>query len=67
MVALKYNMILVQQEKLKEKKPTLTEALTQTLQAMYKSGCLNLADIVEGNLYFPAHGDLCLLWRCLVI
>ncbi|KAL7243803.1 hypothetical protein ACSBR1_016095 [Camellia fascicularis] len=34
-------------EKLKEKKPTLTEALAQTLQAMYKSGCLNLADIVE--------------------
>ncbi|CAA0825263.1 Protein MOR1 [Striga hermonthica] len=34
-------------EKLKEKKPTMTEALTQTLQAMHKSGCLNLADIVE--------------------
>ncbi|PIN16310.1 Microtubule-associated protein [Handroanthus impetiginosus] len=34
-------------EKLKEKKPTLTEALMQTLQAMHKSGCLNLTDIVE--------------------
>ncbi|XP_074307660.1 protein MOR1-like isoform X2 [Silene latifolia] len=34
-------------EKLKEKKPTLTDALTQTLQAMYKSGCINLIDIVE--------------------
>ncbi|KAK8488641.1 hypothetical protein V6N12_055631 [Hibiscus sabdariffa] len=34
-------------EKLKEKKPALTESLTQTLQAMHKSGCLNLADIVE--------------------
>ncbi|KAK6797544.1 hypothetical protein RDI58_005246 [Solanum bulbocastanum] len=34
-------------EKLKEKKPTLTDALTQTLQAMHKSGCLNLVDIVE--------------------
>ncbi|KAG4145754.1 hypothetical protein ERO13_D05G113700v2 [Gossypium hirsutum] len=34
-------------EKLKEKKPTLTESLTQTLQGMHKSGCLNLADIVE--------------------
>ncbi|KAK9681891.1 hypothetical protein RND81_10G035200 [Saponaria officinalis] len=34
-------------EKLKEKKPTLTDALTQTLQAMYKSGCINLVDIVE--------------------
>ncbi|KNA20108.1 hypothetical protein SOVF_055370 [Spinacia oleracea] len=34
-------------EKLKEKKPTITDALTQTLQAIYKSGCLNLVDIVE--------------------
>ncbi|XP_071930544.1 protein MOR1-like isoform X1 [Coffea arabica] len=34
-------------EKLKEKKPALAESLTQTLQAMHKSGCLNLADIVE--------------------
>ncbi|KAL5568082.1 hypothetical protein UlMin_024657 [Ulmus minor] len=34
-------------EKLKEKKPTMSEALTQTLQAMHKAGCLNLADIVE--------------------
>ncbi|URD81256.1 CLASP N terminal [Musa troglodytarum] len=31
-------------EKLKEKKPVLTEALSQTLQAMHKSGCLTLAD-----------------------
>lgn len=34
-------------EKLKEKKPTLTDALTQTLQAMHKAGCLNLSEIVE--------------------
>ncbi|XWS16703.1 hypothetical protein CRYUN_Cryun34aG0113700 [Craigia yunnanensis] len=34
-------------EKLKEKKPALTESLTQTLQAMNKAGCLNLVDIVE--------------------
>ncbi|VFQ78444.1 unnamed protein product [Cuscuta campestris] len=34
-------------EKLKEKKPALTESLTQTLQAMHKSGCLNLSEIVE--------------------
>ncbi|KAL2464827.1 Protein MOR1 [Forsythia ovata] len=34
-------------EKLKEKKPTLTESLTKTLQTMHKSGCLNLADIAE--------------------
>ncbi|XP_057949966.1 protein MOR1 isoform X2 [Malania oleifera] len=34
-------------EKLKEKKPTLAESLTQTLQAIHKAGCLSLADIVE--------------------
>jgi cytoskeleton-associated protein 5 len=34
---------------LKEKKPTLTEALAQTLQAMHTAGCLNLADIIEGK------------------
>ncbi|GAB4826923.1 Protein MICROTUBULE ORGANIZATION 1 [Ancistrocladus abbreviatus] len=34
-------------EKLKEKKPTLTEALNQTLQAMHKAGCVNLADVGE--------------------
>lgn len=28
----------------------MTEALSQTLQAMSKSGCLNLADIVEGSI-----------------
>lgn len=39
------------QEKLKEKKPTSTEALSQTLQAMHKSGGLNLSDIVEGTIY----------------
>ncbi|KAJ8510590.1 hypothetical protein OPV22_001024 [Ensete ventricosum] len=34
-------------EKLKEKKPVLMEALSQTLQAMHKSGCLTLADVIE--------------------
>lgn len=34
-------------EKLKEKKPALSESLTQTLQAMHKAGCLNLVDILE--------------------
>jgi len=42
----------VEQEKLKEKKPTMTEALTQTLQAMHKAGCLNLVDVVEGRFKF---------------
>ncbi|KAK1354224.1 hypothetical protein POM88_047480 [Heracleum sosnowskyi] len=41
-------------EKLKEKKPTLTDALTQTLQAMYNFGCLNLADIVEVGGLIPS-------------
>ncbi|KAH9747537.1 protein MOR1 [Citrus sinensis] len=36
-------------EKLKEKKPTVAESLTQTLQAMHKAGCLNLVDVVEGS------------------
>ncbi|ONM36955.1 Protein MOR1 [Zea mays] len=34
-------------EKLKEKKPTMTEALSQTLQAMHKSGCFTLIDVIE--------------------
>ncbi|XP_019426639.1 PREDICTED: protein MOR1-like [Lupinus angustifolius] len=34
-------------EKLKEKKPTLSEALTQTLQAMHKAGCISLIEVVE--------------------
>ncbi|GAA0148011.1 non-motor microtubule binding protein [Lithospermum erythrorhizon] len=33
-------------EKLREKKPTSVEAFTQTLQAMHKSGCLNLVDAI---------------------
>ncbi|VVB02220.1 unnamed protein product [Arabis nemorensis] len=40
-------MLPVLLEKLKEKKPTVAEALTQTLQAMYKAGCLNLVDVIE--------------------
>ncbi|KAK3028496.1 hypothetical protein RJ639_038564 [Escallonia herrerae] len=42
---------ILKKEKLKEKKPTMTEALSQTLQALHKSGCLNLGDIVEGRLH----------------
>ncbi|GAB4831233.1 Protein MICROTUBULE ORGANIZATION 1 [Ancistrocladus abbreviatus] len=34
-------------EKLKDKKPTLTEALNQTLQAMHMAGCVNLVDVIE--------------------
>ncbi|EPS71179.1 hypothetical protein M569_03579, partial [Genlisea aurea] len=35
-------------DKLKEKKPTLTDALMQSLQAMHKSNCFGLGEIVEG-------------------
>lgn len=34
-------------EKLKEKKQVVTDALTQTLQTMHKSGCIALPDVVE--------------------
>lgn len=34
-------------EKLKEKKAVMSDALTQTLQAMHKSGCVSLADVIE--------------------
>ncbi|XP_062207239.1 protein MOR1 [Phragmites australis] len=34
-------------EKLKEKKPTMTEALSQTLQSIHKSGCITLIDVIE--------------------
>ncbi|KAI3741132.1 hypothetical protein L1987_58799 [Smallanthus sonchifolius] len=40
-------MLPVLLEKLKEKKPTMTEALNNTLQAVHKAGCVTLADIVE--------------------
>jgi len=39
------------QEKLKEKKPALAEALIQTLQAMQKAGCISLIDIIEGMFH----------------
>lgn len=68
-------MFLVLQEKLKEKRPALTESLTQTLQAMHKSGCLNLADIVEGRFKtqvflihdFPSGEAFCQLMFSLLI
>ncbi|KAH7416157.1 hypothetical protein KP509_14G078100 [Ceratopteris richardii] len=34
-------------EKLKEKKQVMVDALTQTLQAMHSSGCIQLIDVVE--------------------
>ena len=43
-----FALVYVKQEKLKEKKPTMSEALTQTLEAMHKSGCIALLDVIEG-------------------
>ncbi|CAD5320456.1 TOG domain [Arabidopsis suecica] len=40
-------MLPVLLEKLKEKKQSVTDPLTQTLQTMYKAGCLNLVDVIE--------------------
>lgn len=34
-------------EKLKEKKPVMADALTQSLQAMHKAGCISLVDVTE--------------------
>ncbi|KAL4564409.1 hypothetical protein LXL04_028473 [Taraxacum kok-saghyz] len=39
-------------DKLKEKKPTMTVAHTNTPQAMHKAGSLTLTDIVEGMLLY---------------
>ncbi|BBG92843.1 ARM repeat superfamily protein [Prunus dulcis] len=49
-------------EKLKEKKPTLSEALTQTLQAMHTAGCLNLVDITAVKNKVPLVRSLTLNW-----
>jgi len=44
--------LFLEQEKLKEKKQSVTDPLTQTLQTMYKAGCLNLVDVIEGKSQF---------------
>ncbi|KAI5081631.1 hypothetical protein GOP47_0001374 [Adiantum capillus-veneris] len=54
-------------EKLKEKKPVMVEALTQTLQAIHASGCVQLVDIVEDvklatKNKVPSVRSLTLLW-----
>lgn len=41
------NLLPVLLEKLKEKKATMTEALTQTLEAMHKAGCITLLDVID--------------------
>ncbi|KAH1191484.1 Protein MOR1 [Glycine max] len=49
-------------EKLKEKKPALAEALTQTLQAMHKAGCISLIDITATKNKVPLVRSLTLTW-----
>ncbi|KAK6932524.1 CLASP N-terminal domain [Dillenia turbinata] len=49
-------------EKLKEKKPALTDSLTQTLQAIHKAGCLTLADVVAVKNKVPLVRSLALNW-----
>ncbi|RHN39553.1 hypothetical protein MtrunA17_Chr8g0345041 [Medicago truncatula] len=51
LMCLAYISVPLEVEKLKEKKPTMTEALSQTLQAIHKAGCISLVDIVEGSFY----------------
>ncbi|XP_047059405.1 protein MOR1 isoform X2 [Lolium rigidum] len=41
------NLLPVLLEKLKEKKATMTEALTQTLEAIHKAGCITLLDVID--------------------
>ncbi|KAF1879003.1 hypothetical protein Lal_00047675 [Lupinus albus] len=49
-------------EKLKEKKPTSSEALTQTLQTMHKAGCISLTDITATKNKVPLVRSLTLAW-----
>lgn len=44
--------LFLEQEKLKEKKQSVADPLKQTLQTMYKAGCLNLVDVIEGKSHF---------------
>jgi hypothetical protein len=45
------NLMLVLQDKLKEKKQVMVDALTTTLNAMHKGGCIALLDVIEGKLF----------------
>ncbi|KAK1373860.1 hypothetical protein POM88_030053 [Heracleum sosnowskyi] len=54
-------MLPVLLEKLKEKNTTLTNGHTQTLQAMYKSRCLNLATPLKMSKLLPKINFACAL------
>lgn len=41
--------LVVFQDKLKEKKQVMVDALTTTLNAMHKGGCIQLQDVIEGR------------------
>ncbi|KAJ7532598.1 hypothetical protein O6H91_13G011700 [Diphasiastrum complanatum] len=54
-------------EKLKERKQTVIDAVTQSLQVMHKSGCISLADVIEDvkvatKNKVPSVRSLCLNW-----
>jgi hypothetical protein len=39
------------QDKLKEKKQVMVEALTLTLNELHKNGCILLTEVVEGKFF----------------
>lgn len=43
------NLVPILQDKLKEKKQVMVDALTTTLNAMHKGGCISLQDVIEGK------------------
>ena len=43
------NLMFALQDKLKEKKQVMVDALTTTLNAMHKGGCIALLDVIEGK------------------
>lgn len=46
---------MVLQDKLKEKKQVMVDALTTTLNAMHKGGCVQLQDVIEGRKFIFLH------------
>jgi hypothetical protein len=43
--------VLILQDKLKEKKQVMVDALTTSLNAIYKGGCISLQDVIEGKWF----------------
>lgn len=51
-------MLGIWQEKLKDKKATLVNAIKEALQVFYKSGCLTFPDLWEGTTHTGTHPAL---------